>query len=407
LEAAVPFRSPVAPVAAFLLTILLALPGRAADFTDSAGRRVALPDHIGRVLTAGPTADVLVYMLAPDKLVGWSERPHGPYLPPKGRRLPITGLVLDPNSAAAEIVRRFHPDLVIASGAVTPERAALVQQIQQQSGVPCILVTDSVTRMPNVLRSVGSLLGAAKRADLLATYAEHAIDATRGRLLIQAAASRPRVYYARQFDGLETALPGSPAGDAIDQSGAINVAAPLGHGDRVLVTLQQIEGWAPNIIIAQDRGFYRRVQHDPAWRRLAAVRDHHVYLEPSSPFGWIDDPPGINRVIGLYWLTGLFYPDPTQEDLRDTAREFYKAFYGITLSEAQANAIVTPAVAPHQQDPMEALLGIASTPSTTLPPGLGMGPMRGPATPLPGLPPGRRGPAPVNPVTPNNPLLNY
>ena len=64
-----PFRSPAALFAALLLTVVTAGPGRAADFTDSAGRRVLLPDHIDRVLTAGPTADVLVFVLAPES---WS-----------------------------------------------------------------------------------------------------------------------------------------------------------------------------------------------------------------------------------------------------------------------------------------------------------------------------------------------
>ncbi|MGH7093932.1 MAG: ABC transporter substrate-binding protein, partial [Stellaceae bacterium] len=355
------YRPPIAAIAAFTLTVLLALPGHAKDFTDSAGRRVTLPDRISRVATAGPTADVLVYALAPQKLVGWSEPSHGPYRPAKARRTRVTGLTLGPDIAwEAAIVRRLHPDVVIAAGGVTPARAALIQQLQQQSGVPCILVADDVSRIPDVLRAIGSLLGVDKRAADLATYAEHAIDATRGRLLIQSSASRPRVYYARRPDGLETALPGSPPGVAIDQAGAINVAAPLGRGDRIMVTPQQVAAWAPDIIIAQDRRFYRRVRRDPQWRDVPAVREHHVYLEPSSPFGWIDDPPGINRLIGLYWLTGLFYPDPTQEDLRDTATEFYNTFYGIKLTSAQADAIVRPAVAAHKTDPMAALLGISS-----------------------------------------------
>ncbi|HVC52904.1 MAG TPA: ABC transporter substrate-binding protein [Stellaceae bacterium] len=398
------YRPPIAPIAAFALTALLALPGHARDFTDSAGRRVMLPDHISRVVTAGPTADVMVYALAPRKLVGWSEPPHGRYRLAKAAWLRVTGLTLGPDIAGeAAIVSRLHPDVVIAAGAVTPARAALIQQLQQQSGVPCILVADSVSRIPDVLRAVGSLLGVDKRAADLATYAEHAIDATRGRLLIQSSASRPRVYYARGFDGLETALPGSPAGDAIDQAGAINVAALLGRGDWAVVTPQQVAGWAPDIIIAQDSRFYRRVQRDPLWRNVPAVREHHVYLEPSSPFGWVDDPPGINRLIGLYWLTGLFYPDPTQEDLRDTVTEFYKTFYGIKLTSAQADAIVKPAVAPHRTDPMEALLGIGTPPSSALPPGMGLSPMTVP-TGLPGSPrPGRRGMPPTPMLPPAGP----
>ncbi len=38
--------------------------------TDSAGRSVRLPDRVARVFAAGPPASVLVYALAPGKLLG-------------------------------------------------------------------------------------------------------------------------------------------------------------------------------------------------------------------------------------------------------------------------------------------------------------------------------------------------
>jgi hypothetical protein len=38
---------------------------------DSANRKVVLPEKISRVFVAGPPASVLVYVLAPDTMVGW------------------------------------------------------------------------------------------------------------------------------------------------------------------------------------------------------------------------------------------------------------------------------------------------------------------------------------------------
>ena len=45
---------------------------------------------------------------------------------------------------------------------------------------------------------------------------------------------------------------------------------------------------------------------------MRAVREKRVYLAPTAPFGWIDRPPSLNRVIGLKWLAGLFYPDSSR-----------------------------------------------------------------------------------------------
>ncbi|PWK64077.1 hypothetical protein [Aminobacter sp. AP02] len=45
--------------------------GQERTFTDAAGRKVALPANITRVMAAGPPASVLLYSVAPEKLVGW------------------------------------------------------------------------------------------------------------------------------------------------------------------------------------------------------------------------------------------------------------------------------------------------------------------------------------------------
>jgi len=207
------------------------------------------------------------------------------------------------------------------------------------------------------------LLGATDRADDLAIFAEHAIAGLHGRLLIRSAGARPHVYFGRG-DGLSTALPGSPAGAAIDEAGALNVAASLGRGGEVRISPEQLYEWDPTIILAEGRGAYDMFKRNPALRRLSAVRNNKVYLVPSSPFGWIEDPSGVNRLIGLYWLSGLLYTDATQEDLRTTACDFYDKFYRIQLTNGQLEAILRPAGVPPPQvfQPVgEPLIGLGAS----------------------------------------------
>src|SRR5438874_8130839 len=90
-----PLRSPTAVLAA-VLPIALAVfvsagPARSADFTDAAGRRVVLPARIDRILPAEPDAEVLVFVLAPQKLVGLSALPGRGSLLPRASRLPVLG----------------------------------------------------------------------------------------------------------------------------------------------------------------------------------------------------------------------------------------------------------------------------------------------------------------------------
>ncbi|MBU1210193.1 MAG: hypothetical protein KJ587_02850 [Alphaproteobacteria bacterium] len=56
----------------FAFFLLLPLAGSAwtATLTDSAGRRVEVPDKIEKVFAAGPPAAILFYVLAPERMTG-------------------------------------------------------------------------------------------------------------------------------------------------------------------------------------------------------------------------------------------------------------------------------------------------------------------------------------------------
>jgi hypothetical protein len=161
------------------------------------------------------------------------------------------------------------------------------------------------------------------------------------------------------------------------------------------MTAQLLRQWDPAAIIADDRVFYNSLHRDRAWRGLTAVRKHAVYLVPAAPVGWIDNPAGVNRLIGLYWLSALFYPDQNQEDLRSQVHDFYAKFYGVTLNDKQIEAMVRAAGIPPNPTPT-----LGSLPSSTLPSGPGVVP-GGRAQPRPSmLPSDSSGYAPTPSGTP-------
>src|SRR6516225_2117055 len=395
--------SPAARTAFFFVAVV-AMPVRAADFVDSAERYVVIPDRIGRVMAADQSAAILVFVLAPEKLVGWSRpltRAQRAYLPAKFARLPVVGQLTGPTpTVAADAVARLRTDLIIDTDIVSPEAAARADALQQQTRIPYIVLDGSIQLIPDTLATVGAMLGVAERGQDLANSARTAVDGLRGRLLITEATERPLVYYGRGADGLETGLARSQAMAAIDQAGVINVAARLGSGELTRVTREQIFQWNPAIIIAQQRSFYNALQRDRGWRGLDAVTKKRAYLAPAEPFGWIDDPPGVNRIIGLPWLSALCYPDVYQEDLRASVRDFYDQFYRIKLSDRQLEALVRPAEA-HAGETSRALsvplLGAEPVPL----PGGGQPNSMGPRPPGRGGTPGLPGyPPPAAPLNP-------
>lgn len=356
-----------------------------------------VPDQIERIMPAGPASAVFVYALVPNKLIGWTEplsRAQRAFLPARFARLPVIGQLGGPYpTATVADVARLHPDLIIGYGVPSPPTVALANQIERQTKVPYILLDDSIQLMPALLTDVGTLVGAGDHRLAVASYAYHAIENLRGQLLISSSTDRPLVYYGRGSDGLQTALPGSPAASDIEQAGAINVAAGLGRGNLAWVTPAQIFSWNPQIIIAQQGSFYHALLHSPRWRGLAAVRNKRVYLAPAAPFGWIDDPAGVNRAIGLYWLSNVLYPDLYQEDLRTNARGFYQLYYGVQPTDRQLEALIRPA----ESNPGETrrfanvpILGAEPPPLPNL---------SGPALPPPSGVPGRGGarPSPMPP----------
>jgi iron complex transport system substrate-binding protein len=393
-----------AGAAGFFLVLFWTGLVHAADFVDSAERYNAIPNQIGRVMPADQSAAVLIYVLAPEKLVGWSQplsRAQQAFIPARFARLPVVGQIDGPTpTTGADAVARVHPDLIIYTGIISPEAVARADAIQQQTRTPYLVLDGSIQQIPDALATVGAMLGVGERGQSLANEARTAIDGLRGRLLITESTDRPLVYYGLGPNGLETGLAGSQVMAAIDQAGVINVAARLGTGELTSVTREQIFQWNPSIIIAQRRSFYDALLRSSAWRGLTAVANKRVYLEPTDPFGWIEDPPGVNRIIGLPWLSSLCYPAVYQEDLRATVQDFYDKFYRVKLTDRQLDALVRSAVAQGgaAQTPINVpLLGAEpvplpmpnAPPSGLRPPGRGGYPGLAPNPPpsTPGIPP--------------------
>ena len=332
-------------VLAGLLFVLsgLAQPAAAASFTDAAGRIVEVPAEVKRVMPAGPPAAVLLYALAPDKMTGWVrplEDGEKTFIAGQHHDLPVTGrLTGKEGDADAETVRKVKPDLILDVGTVGPEYAELADRIQKETGVPYLLIDGSLTKTPETLRQLGKLLGDDKNAEALATYAEAALTRARQAVAAQPDDGRLLVYYARGKDGLQTGGAGSINTEFLTGIGARNVAEREGKGGLVEVTIDQIAAWKPSMILTLDPSFQKTALTDPAWSKVTAVTEKRVFRAPALPFGWIDSPPGVNRLIGLDWLVATLYPAQAKIDLRQQARDFYRLFYHIELTDQQLSTL--------------------------------------------------------------------
>ena len=317
--------------------LLAARSAHAAAVTDAAGRAIPIPNTVARVFPAGPPAAILLYTVAPELLLGWprANRPEECVFmladictrPEVGR---LTGRG---NTANLEAVLALKPDLILDVGSTSATFVSLAERVQEQTGIPYALLDGRFAATVSTLRKIGELTHHQAEADALAAYAEQTLTTIKARIDTIPPAQRPRVYYARGPRGLETGLGGSINVEIIEFLGARNVAGER-QGGLAIVSIEQVLVWNPEVIVTIDQDFAANVAHDPQWTSVAAVRAGRVHLSPKLPFGWVDFPPSVNRLIGLWWLAKILYPAHFPEDMQALTRDFYTRFYHVTPSDA-------------------------------------------------------------------------
>ena len=328
------------------LAATLAAPriARAATVRDGAGREIAIPVRVERVFPAGPPAAITLYTLAPDLLLGWPRANRAEerefLLPGIGDRPEVGRITGRGNSANLEAVLGLKPDLIVDAGSTGRTYVELAMRVQEQTGIPYALQDGRFEQIPASYRILGQLAGRGERAETLARWCETAMATIKGRIATIPGEKRPSVYYARGPRGLETGLGGSINVETLSFLGARNVAAETPGSGLANVSLEQILSWDPEVIVTIDPAFADGVASDPAWANVRAVRDRRVHLSPKLPFGWVDFPPSVNRMIGLWWLAKLLYPAQFPEDIRPLAREFHTLFYQVTPTDAQLDRVL-------------------------------------------------------------------
>lgn len=312
-------------------------------FTDATGREVAVPENPARVFAAGPPAVTLLYALKPQAMIGWVRAPKAPDLPflrPEVAALPELGrLTGKGDTLNLEVLLAAHPDLIVDFGAVTATYRDLATRVQDQAGVPYVLIDGTFAHLTQAIRDMGRVLAVPDRAEELAAYAEATLAEIDTMLAGIPEGQRPKVYLARGPKGLETAAKGSINAEIIERVGGRNVADLETRG-LANVSAEQLQLWAPDVIVTIDPDFAANVATMPEWQGIPAVAQGRVYLAPATPFGFIDAPPSVNRLIGLKWLAHRLYPDHAKGDLEAEVARFYGLFYGVTPDAATVAALL-------------------------------------------------------------------
>lgn len=328
-----------------LLLFAAVMSASAAVFTDSLGREIELPDTIDGIAPSGNLAQLVLYSVAPEKITGWSSRLSGSareYFTQDVVNLPVFGTFYGKKANLnKEALMAAAPDVVIDMGEIKGSKEAMIadlDKLQDDILIPVIFIEAYLENTPEVYRTVGKLLGEEEKCEKLAVFAEEAINmAAEARTKIEDPVT---VYYSSSADGLQAIPEGNFHGEVIEKIGAENaVKATLG-ASAAEISLEELYMSDPDVILLTEQDAYDEVTTNPLWSPLSAVINNRVYLIPSEPYPFIDNPPATNRIIGIYWLGNLLYPELYPINIIEEMKEFYSLYYNHELTDEDAARIL-------------------------------------------------------------------
>lgn len=322
--------------------------------TDALGREVTVPATVEKIIPLGNTPRMISYLGLADKVVGIGdcERAESPLQAyayvnrDKWRDLPVVGSdSMGETSYYPEELIGLAPDVIVCTYGLDT-----VQDIERQTGLPVVAVTDAVlfsAEYEDSLRILGEVCGVSERAEAVVEFINSCIADLRARTENIPDDDKPSILAAaatfKGSHGIEGVYSNYAVFDVIAVNdvtrGIMDSSAPKG----LLVDKEQILEWNADMIFLDYSGV-ELVRQDMAenpdfYRQLDAFTSGNVYQCPNSTWHWsnVEIP-----LVSAYYMGSLLYPEAFADvDFEAKAAEIFGFFLGepeylTTLAEAGA-----------------------------------------------------------------------
>lgn len=305
---------------------------------DMSGNEITIPTDIERIVVAcqGGVAQEIVIMGSPETVVAMSSMNMFPMfvkMYPNFKDLPNAGSFDDLNM---ETILKLKPDVVINSVTASKGNAKITENdipvFQAYTG------RASADTIYNEFRAFGELFNNPKKAEELISYWDEKKNFINDRMKSIPEDERKTVFYTSNKDlGTDTNWGVS----YVATSGGINVAKNLGDAK---VNPEKLAEWDPDVIIIRGNtdGTYpdQEIISNPQLSGLSAIKNGEIYNVPMGGFWW--DRPSPESALGFLWLAKILYPDTFKEvDMVSEMKSFFKNFYRYSLSDEEANEILS------------------------------------------------------------------
>jgi len=326
--------------------------------TDDAGRTLEIPtpDKLESVFFTSQLAQVFCYTLNPELLGGLSAQftdEKLKYLVDGVGDLPYLGSLsgggeIDREALLAEDIQLIFS---ISGIGLTEQNISDAEDLQEQSGIPVVLIDGSFDKISDAYRLLGKCVGEEERAEEIAAYLEKVYADVTAAVGDIPEAEKVTYYYAEGPMGLQSESAGSQHSLVYQIAGGHDVYESEAKTGMTDVSYESVLQWDPEIIIAWDDknmgGADDFIRDSELWEQTKAVQTGRVYTMPYAPFAWVDRPPGVNRFLGLQWLANMFYPDKYDVDMVEVTKDFYSMLYWVEITDEQAKEMLGNSYPPY------------------------------------------------------------
>lgn len=245
-----------------------------------------------------------------------------------------------------EVALSYEPDLVVTNTAENVE-------IYQNLGLTVIYVQfNDNDSFKESLRIVGKAIGEEeyKKAEQYCEYFDANFKMVTERLANIDESTKQTVYYvdSRFVDPYHTVGRGEIQEEWITAAGGILATAEEFEGRNLEINAEKILEINPDIIVvgAQNQAeVYDLLLNDSVLSELDAVKNETVYRIPQGLFPWCRTGP--KAAIQMIWAGILLHPAEFEEiDMKKVAKEFYKEFYGVDVTDEILDEIMAGKLSP-------------------------------------------------------------
>ena len=319
----------------------------ARTFTDSLGREVTLPANLSKIAISGPLAQIVVFAIAPEMMVGiandWAEEAKG-LIPDEYYNLPKLGQLYGGKSELnLETLLQSGAEVVIDVGEQKGSMVDDLNALQEQTGIPFVHIDCYTSSMGDTYRALGTLLGKETEGNALGEYCDKVYSRTNE---IANSVEKVNLLYCLGDKGENVIANGSYHAEVIDllSNNLAVVESPSSKGTGNEVDMEQILAWNPDVILFAPGSIYATVGEDTSWKNVTAIREGRYYEVPNGPYNWMGFPPSVQRMLGMMWMAELLYPEAAGYDLQAEITEYFKLFYHTDLTADAYNALVANSI---------------------------------------------------------------